>query len=67
MQVTYGLSKRVKPSERDGNGAGPSKEDPLQGLSVTSREWEAARFKQDVEALPEVRSQCSCACAQLHA
>ena len=27
--------------------------DPLAGLSVTSREWEAARYKQDLESLPE--------------
>jgi hypothetical protein len=55
VQVTYGLQKRAKPSAPETNGAGPSREDPLNGLSVTSREWEAARFKQDVESLPEVR------------
>ncbi len=55
--MTYGLQKRARPSEREADGAGPSRDDPLNGLSVTSREWEAARFKQDVESLPEV---CIC-------
>ena len=62
MQVTYGLSKRAKPSERQANMAGPIGEDPLNGLSVTSREWEAARFKQDVDSLPEVYIQARSPC-----
>lgn len=62
MQVTYGLSKRAKPSECQVNGAGPIGEDALNGLSVTSREWEAARFKQDVETLPEVCAPASSCC-----
>ncbi len=60
--MTYGLSKRAKPSERQADGAGPIGEDPFNGLSVTSREWEAARFKQDVESLPEVGAPAGSSC-----
>jgi hypothetical protein len=54
--VTYGLQKRLKPTEQAANGADPSDEDRLNGLSVTSREWETAKFKEDMERLPEVRT-----------
>lgn len=51
-QVEYGLQKRLRPSE---NGAAtPGSENGVQGLSVTSREWEAAKYKKDMESLPEV-------------
>lgn len=56
-QVEYGLQKRLRPSERTENGeVGPSSEDGLHRLSVTSREWEAAKYKKDMESLPEVSS-----------
>ena len=62
-QVTYGLTKRARPSERDGGGAGPSGQAGTEVLSVTSPEWEAAeKYRQDMErGPPEV--QCAAAAA----
>ena len=65
--VSYGLQTMKKKEakteaaaegeEKAAAGAGATAPaaafDPLAGLSVTSREWEAARYKQDLASLPE--------------
>ena len=56
-EVTYGLQTRAAPRGDGDAGAGPSDANggAAAGRFQNTREWEAAKLRDDVERLPDVR------------
>lgn len=61
-EVMYGLQTRAAPRSNGDAGAGPSSANGGGGAGhfQNTREWEAAKLRDDVERLPDVRCPSAC-------